>query len=69
MSYIAQKVEVNGDVELFTTKEVEDVDGNVVTIKQSVGVFNLTQLNNEKTNLQKQIDEINIKLSAIENVE
>jgi len=51
--------------ELFEAKTVKDMNDNDVTIPQSIGIYSLEDLNREKDLLTAKIAEIDIKISAI----
>ena len=65
MGYTAQKAQVSEEFELFTIETVEDVNGNPVQIKKSIGRFRLDQLQAQKEALLKQIADIDEKIAAI----
>lgn len=68
MTYIARLAtapEVQDEYELFTTEEVEAVDGSKVEVKKSLGRFRLDQLEEQKKNLLAQIAEIDEKIASI----
>lgn len=73
MNYIVkqvnQEVANNDYYELFTTETIKDIDGNEVVVPRSVGQFSISQLENEKLNLQNAITEIDNKISAINGLE
>lgn len=51
--------------ELFEVVPMEDADGNTVNVKQSIGQYSKAQLEQQKTNLQNSITEIEEKIAAI----
>lgn len=51
--------------ELFVPQEAKDIDGNTVTIAQSIGQYSLAQLEMEKQSLLNAISNIDDKISAI----
>ena len=70
MTIIAQtKTETSNDIyELFKIVEVEDVEGNKVNIKKSIGTYTIDRLNRDKERFNSQIDEIEEKITAINNI-
>lgn len=66
MAYTARKATVSEEFELFTVETVEDVNGNPVQIKKSIGRFRLDQLQAQKEALLKQIADIDEKIAAIQ---
>ena len=63
--YTAAKAQIDEEFELFTIETVEDVDGNPVQVKKSLGRFRLDELEAQKSILQEQIDDIDEKINAI----
>lgn len=53
--------------ELFITETITDINNNIVTVPKSVGKYYISQLDRDKAELLKKIDEINDKLLSIEN--
>ena len=51
--------------ELFVVQTVKDIDGNDVQIPQSIGSFSIPELESQKTSYQSEIDKINEKIKAI----
>jgi len=54
--------------ELKLPEEVEDINGNKVTILKSIGIFNLDDLIRQKEMLSNQIVEIDAKIDAINKI-
>lgn len=72
MTYTAKKLQseqVSSNVELFITKEVTTIDWTVVTIPESIGIFNLVQLEDEKERLTNTIKELDLKIETIKSME
>jgi hypothetical protein len=68
MSIIAKEIKQevdNGQFELFIPKTMLGADGKDVSVLQSIGHFSIDQLNREKASYQTQIDAINEKITAI----
>lgn len=66
--YTAKKVtDKDNEVkyELFRPEEAIDVLDKAVTIKQSIGIYEVKHLNELKSQYQSYIDEIDEKLAAI----
>jgi hypothetical protein len=64
-----QQIENAGTFELFTTVEMTDVEGNKVSVLQSIGTYSVAQLEQEKAMYQLQIASVDEKLDAINNLE
>jgi hypothetical protein len=67
---IAEKVvqaqpEATEYYELFELADKEDADGNTVSVKESIGKYNVTQLEEEKARYDEQIAKVDEKLAAI----
>jgi len=61
-----QNEQINNEYyELFVPQEVKDLEGNTVTIAQSIGQYSLAQLEMEKQSLLSAISSIEDKISAI----
>jgi len=64
-----QEVINNNSYELFTPIKMTGVDGEEVDVLQSIGSYNLEQLNRQKeeveTNYQKQLADLDEKINAI----
>ena len=58
---------VDYEFELWEEEQVKTQTGEVVTVERLVGTSDLDSLVSEKEMLQKQIDKINEKITAIEN--
>ena len=72
MTYTAKKLQseqVSSNVELFITKEVTTIDWTVVTIPESIGIFNLVELEDEKERLTNTIKELDLKIETIKSME
>jgi len=70
MAYVAKEVvqsqpEATKYYELFVEEATKDVNDNDVTILKSVGKYNLTQLEEQKTRLQEQVTDIDAKIAKI----
>lgn len=57
----------NGYYELFTPVDMTGVDGEKVTVLQSIGEYSISQLEQEKQSLLNEIEKIEEKITAIEN--
>ena len=57
-----------GYYELFNPVEMTGVDGEKVTVLQSIGQYSISQLEQEKQNLLNEIEKIEEKITAIENL-
>ena len=64
MSYEAKKID-DDNYELFKTETMEDVSGNPVSIPVSIGVYSFAGLNSLKEDMNKQVDEVDNKINAI----
>jgi|GEM_PF-3574224 len=63
---INQNIEIDNDrFELFIVETVKDIDGNEVQIPKSLGVFSKQDLQNQKASYEREIEEIDKKLNAI----
>ncbi|GAB1444177.1 hypothetical protein MASR2M39_30230 [Ignavibacteriales bacterium] len=61
-----QNEQVNNEYfELFIPQEAKDIEGNPVTIAQSIGQFSLAQLEQEKQALLSALSNIEDKIAAI----
>lgn len=58
----------NGYYELFNPVEMTGVDGEKVTVLQSIGQYSISQLEQEKQSLLNEIEKIEEKITAIENL-
>ena len=65
---INQEVVDNGYYELFNQVDMTGVDGEKVTVLQSIGQYSISQLEQEKQNLLNEIEKIEEKITAIENL-
>jgi hypothetical protein len=72
MNYSIKKTDIDGMYEITYFKEVEDVEGNTVTIVDTVESVNINYLNAQADilvsqiyNFQSQLDEINAKIQKI----
>lgn len=54
--------------ELSIPEEVDDVNGNKVTILKSIGTFNLDDLIRQRDMISKQLSEIDSKIDAINKI-
>lgn len=64
-----QQEQQNNDLfELFNTVTMTDVNGNDVSVLQSIGHYSVAQLEQEKANLQNAIASIDEKIDAINNL-
>lgn len=69
MDYTVKKVTEDTDrYELSVVKTVEDVKGVEVQVPQSIGQYSVSDLESQKVEYQKMIDEIDEKLLAISNL-
>lgn len=64
MSYEAKKID-DDNYELFKTETMEDVSGNSVSIPVSIGTYSLANLNSLKEEMNKQVEEVDNKINAI----
>jgi len=73
MNYIVKpvnrEVEASEYFELFVVDTVKDVNDVDVQVARSIGHYSEAQLESEKANLEAQIEEIDKKLEAIENLQ
>jgi len=61
-----QTEQVNNEFfELFVPQEAKDIEGNSVTIAQSIGQYSLAQLEQEKQALLSSLSNIEDKIAAI----
>lgn len=58
----------NGRFELFTTQMVQDVAGNSVTIPQSIGIYSIEELEQQKNMHLNEIAKIDEKIDAINSI-
>ncbi len=58
----------NGYYELFKPVDMTGVDGEKVTVLQSIGQYSISQLEQEKQSLLNEIEKIEEKITAIENL-
>ena len=65
---VQQEQQNNDFFELFTTVTMTDVNGNDVSVLQSIGHYSVAQLEQEKVNLQNAIASIDEKIDAINNL-
>ena len=65
-----EKSDEDSRYELFTTATAKSAEtGEDITILESIGIFSKADLEQQKTNAQNQLDEINANISAIEALE
>jgi len=57
-----------GYYELFNPVDMTGVDGEKVTVLQSIGQYSISQLEQEKQNLLDEIEKIEEKITAIESL-
>jgi len=59
-------VEQNSDrFELYTVQTVKDINGIDVQVPQSIGTYSIAELESQKASLLKEIDLIDEKIDAI----
>lgn len=73
MTYKAKQVENDTfnsfeSFELFAPQDITDFDGNTVTIYTSVGICTVEDLQAQKSSLQRQVVDIEDKITAIQNI-
>jgi hypothetical protein len=76
METLAKKIELNNPIrmpivsvdryELFIPDTAEDMDGNSVTIRKSIGIYTVEDLNKEKQFLLDRIVDVDNKLALIQ---
>jgi hypothetical protein len=70
MGYIAKKIENQDPLqeaafELFETLTLQDVTEKSVTIKNPIGYFTISDLENERKKLMLFVDQVDQKLAAL----
>lgn len=62
--YIAKEDE-NGDFIIYIPQDIEDINGNTVTILNKIETYSIATLQSNLTDLQVKMDDIQAKLDAI----
>jgi len=65
---VAEQPQTNEYYQLFTTKEAMTPDNKTLIVLEPIGSYSIADLNRQKESLLTEIDNIDVKLDAINNL-